>query len=97
MKEYQMVRLEGENLLKQSGIPSSFIRPWYVLGPGHWWPVLLLPVYKLLSFLPATKELATQQGLVTLKQMIHTLLYAVQNSPAEKITIYTVPDIKKIL
>ncbi len=97
MKEYQLVRLAGENLLKQSGLTSSFIRPWYVLGPGHWWPVLLIPFYKLLSFWPATKEIVTQQGLVTLKQMVHTLLFAVRNPPAEKLTIYTVPDIKKIL
>jgi nucleoside-diphosphate-sugar epimerase len=43
MKDFQEVRAEGERLLLQTGLKTSFIRPWYVLGPGHWWPVLLKP------------------------------------------------------
>ena len=45
MKAYVAVRTEGERLLRESGIPSTFIRPWYVLGPGHRWPYLILPLY----------------------------------------------------
>src|ERR1051326_1734758 len=33
MRDYVAVRAEGERLLRESGIPSTFIRPWYVLGP----------------------------------------------------------------
>ncbi len=43
MKDYQLVRFMGEKLVKGTGIPCSFVRPWYVLGPGSWWPVMLLP------------------------------------------------------
>ena len=47
MKEYQAVRAEGERMIIESGIPASFVRPWYVLGPGRRWPVLLKPFYAL--------------------------------------------------
>jgi len=36
MKDFQEMRAEGERLLLQTGLKTSFIRPWYVLGPGHW-------------------------------------------------------------
>ena len=47
MKEYQSVRAEGERMVTESGIPATFVRPWYVLGPGRSWPVLLKPFYAL--------------------------------------------------
>ena len=34
MRAYVDVRAEGERLLRESGIPATFVRPWYVLGPG---------------------------------------------------------------
>lgn len=80
MKEYQQVRAEAELLLARSGMPCSFIRPWYVLGPGHWWPVLLLPFYYLFSLIPSYQEKMRQQGLVTLHQMIQTLLFAIKKA-----------------
>src|SRR5271169_4725202 len=47
MKAYQAVRAEGERMVLESGIPASFVRPWYVLGPGRSWPVILKPFYSL--------------------------------------------------
>jgi hypothetical protein len=35
---------------------ATILRPWYVLGPGHQWPYLLLPMYKLMELLPSTRE-----------------------------------------
>ena len=96
MKEYQMVRAEGERLLEKSGMPCSFIRPWYVLGPGHWWPIILIPFYAIFSFIPAFKEKLQQQGLVTIQQMIDTLIFAIKNKPTGQPQIYQVPDIKNI-
>lgn len=96
MKDYQQVRAEGESILTQSGIPSSFIRPWYVLGPGHWWPIVLVPFYELFSLFPAYKEKTTEQGLVTIHQIIETLLFAIRNPAPGKIAVYTVPDIKNV-
>ena len=95
MKEYKEVRAKGELLLQQTGARCSFIRPWYVLGPGHWWPVLLLPFYAIGRLFPATREQSRQQGLVTIQQMINTLVYAVNHPPDTDVKVYDVPDIKK--
>lgn len=95
MKDYQVVRLMGEKLVKGTGIPCSFVRPWYVLGPGHWWPATLLPFYWLAGLFPRSREIARQQGLVTIDQMIATLVYATRNTPISSM-VYTVPEIRHI-
>ncbi len=95
MRDYQLVRAEGETLLKESGIISTFIRPWYVLGPGHRWPVLLMPLYGIAKLFPSAREKAEKHGLVTINQMIETLVYSVQNPPAAN-DVYEVEDIKTI-
>ena len=94
MKEYREVRAAGEALLRSTGARCSFIRPWYVLGPGHWWPVLFLPLYALAQLIPATREQSRQLGLVTIKQMIRTLYFAINHPPENDVSIYNVPDIK---
>jgi hypothetical protein len=38
MRAYIAARTEGEALVRASGIPATILRPWYVLGPGHYWP-----------------------------------------------------------
>lgn len=38
MRAYIQVRCECEQLLVDSGMNATVLRPWYVLGPGHWWP-----------------------------------------------------------
>src|SRR3989440_9627462 len=38
MKEFIAVRSAGEGMIRESGVPATFVRPWYVLGPGHRWP-----------------------------------------------------------
>ncbi|MCS3801280.1 SDR family oxidoreductase [Niastella sp. OAS944] len=94
MKDYRSVRAKGEALLQATGAQCSFIRPWYVLGPGHWWPILLTPLYALARLLPITREQSRQQGLVTIKQMTGTLHYAITHPPENGVRIYNVPDIK---
>jgi uncharacterized protein YbjT (DUF2867 family) len=37
MKAYVEARAEGEVAIRAAGIPATFLRPWYVLGPGHRW------------------------------------------------------------
>jgi uncharacterized protein YbjT (DUF2867 family) len=93
MKDYLAVRAEGEALLRASGLNATFLRPWYVLGPGHRWPQLLIPVYWLMERLPSTRESARRLGLVTLDQMLATLVGAVEN-PAVGIRIVDVPQIR---
>lgn len=55
MKEYIAVRAEGEALLRASGMNATILRPWYVLGPGHRWPYILVPAYWILGILPPTR------------------------------------------
>ena len=69
MKSYVAVRAECEAALVSSGLKSTILRPWYVLGPGHRWPHLLLPFYWLLEKIPRTREGARRLGLVTLDQL----------------------------
>lgn len=49
MQAYVAVREEGERLVRDSGLPATFIRPFYVLGPGHWWPYFVLPLFWLFA------------------------------------------------
>ncbi|HEX6432297.1 MAG TPA: NAD-dependent epimerase/dehydratase family protein [Niastella sp.] len=94
MKEYREIRAAGEALLSTTGAQCSFIRPWYVLGPGHWWPLMLMPFYALARLIPAAREQSRQQGLVTINQMIRTLYFALHHPPENGIHFYNVPEIK---
>lgn len=94
MKEYQAVRAEGERMIIESGIPASFVRPWYVLGPGRSWPVILKPFYAMARMFPSTREGANRLALVTLEQMTQTLAWAVEN-PAQRLQVFEPPQIKQ--
>jgi uncharacterized protein YbjT (DUF2867 family) len=93
MKAYQAVRAEGEAFIRASGLDATFLRPWYVLGPAHRWPYLLLPVYALLGCIPATRASAQRLGLVTLAQMTGALVRAVEQ-PASGVRLVEVPGIR---
>lgn len=93
MKAYQKVRAEVEAVLKESGVPATVLRPWYVLGPGHRWPYLLKPFYYICERLPSTRETARRLGFVTHAQMTAALLRAVEE-PAPDFRLLTVPDIR---
>lgn len=93
MKAYWEARAEGESLLLATGLPATILRPWYVLGPGHRWPYVLLPLYAIAELLPATREGARRLGLVTRAQMTAALAAAVENPP-EEVRVVTVPEIR---
>jgi uncharacterized protein YbjT (DUF2867 family) len=93
MHEYIAVRSEAEEAIRAAGLNATILRPWYVLGPGRRWPLLLLPAYWLMGALPATRESAHRLGLVTLPQMIATMADAVEK-PAPGIRIVDVPGIR---
>ena len=40
MHAYIEVRSRCEDKLRQSGLNATILRPWYVLGPGHYWLTL---------------------------------------------------------
>ena len=92
MQAYVAARAEGERLIRASGIAASFLRPWYVLGPGHHWPLLLLPAYRLFEHLPPTREAARRFGLIDIEQMVRALVRAVENPPTG-VRIWGVPEI----
>jgi uncharacterized protein YbjT (DUF2867 family) len=95
MHAYVLVREQGEALVGATGIPATILRPWYVLGPGHYWPYLLAPLYALGRLFPATRDQATRLGLVTLRQMVTALTVAVENSPSAGVRIVDVPAIRQ--
>jgi uncharacterized protein YbjT (DUF2867 family) len=79
MHAYIAVRQRGEALVRELHIPATILRPWYVLGPGHWWPYALVPIYALLRRLPATAAGARRLELVTHTQMVAALVHAVEH------------------
>ena len=93
MKTYIDVRAQCEDTLRKSKLNATILRPWYVLGPGHRWPYVLLPLYWLAERFPMTKDGARRLGLVTLPQMIAALVAAVDHVP-EGIRVVEVPAIR---
>jgi uncharacterized protein YbjT (DUF2867 family) len=93
MKAYIRVRMECEEILRSSGLLTTILRPWYVLGPGHRWPILLKPFYAMADAMG--NEGARRLGLVTLDQMVAALAWAVENPPASP-RVLDVPAIRRI-
>jgi uncharacterized protein YbjT (DUF2867 family) len=93
MHAYASARIRAEQIIRGSGMSATVVRPWYVLGPGHRWPYILVPFYWVMRLLPPTREAATRLGLVTLEQMIAALVHAVED-PADGIRIIDVPAIR---
>ena len=81
MQAYVDVRAEGERFLRESGIPSTFVRPWYVLGPGHWWPYAILPLYWIWGAFPAHRDTARRLYPVKLAQVVRAIADAVEHPP----------------
>jgi nucleoside-diphosphate-sugar epimerase len=95
MEAFIAVRAEGEALIRASGMKATFVRPWYVLGPGHWWPCAFLPFYWVAELLPATRAGARRLGLISISQMLKALVWAVENPP-DSVQILDVPKIREL-
>jgi uncharacterized protein YbjT (DUF2867 family) len=93
MLEYQAARADGERLIRESGMAATFVRPWYVLGPGRRWPYALIPLYAIARLFPATRDGAQRLALVTLQQITAALAWAVEN-PAEQIQTIEPPQMR---
>lgn len=96
MQAYIAVRREGERLLKQTRVPVTVLRPWYVLGPGHWWPIVLIPIYKLFEMIPTARDTAQRLGLVTHRQMVAALAAAVTASTPSPFRVLDVTAIRAV-
>jgi uncharacterized protein YbjT (DUF2867 family) len=95
MRAYVATRARAEAIIRDSGLSATLLRPWYVVGPGHWWPVMLLPGYWIGELLPGTREAARRLGLVTLRQMLNALVHAVEQ-PVAGLRVLEVPHIRHI-
>ncbi|MDX2154480.1 MAG: NAD(P)H-binding protein [Bryobacteraceae bacterium] len=83
MKAYIRVRQECEEILRESGIPATILRPWYVLGPGRRWPELLKPIYALLESMKSTRETALRLAMVEIEEMVTALVLASEHPAVE--------------
>lgn len=84
---------ECEAAIASAQLNATVLRPWYVLGPEHRWPYVLLPLYKIAELVPSTCDGAQRLGLVTLEQMLSALTCAVEN-PVSGIHVTEVPEIR---
>lgn len=94
MHAYVGVRARAEEMLRASRLPFTALRPWYVIGPGHRWPLLLIPLYWLGEHLPAHRDTARRLGLVTLRQMVAALVQAIESPPTSS-RVVEVPEIRR--
>jgi len=95
MRAFIAVRRQGEELVVATGIPATILRPWYILGPGHRWPYLLLPMYAACRLFPSTRAGADRLGLVSLRSMVAALVHAVESPPSSGLRVMNVPDIRR--
>ncbi len=95
MREYVSARATAERAIASAGLTATVLRPWYVLGPGHRWPVVLVPMYAVASLVPSLRDGARRMGLVTLSQMVQALVRAVEAPPSTgTIEVVDVPGIR---
>jgi uncharacterized protein YbjT (DUF2867 family) len=95
MKAYVAVRAACEARIRASGLSATILRPWYVLGPGHRWPLALRPLYWAAERFPPTAAGARRLGLVTLDEMLAALAWAVEHAP-EGVRVLEVPELRRL-
>lgn len=95
MHAYIAARSACEEAIQAAGLPTTILRPWYVLGPGHQWPQVLRPFYWLAERTPRTAETSRRLGLLTIGQMTRALVYAVEY-PEGGSEILEVPRIRAV-
>ena len=93
MKAYTAVRARCEAAIRASGLDATFLRPWYVIGPGHRWPIVLAPIYGLLGALPATHASAERLALVALDDLVEALVHAVE-TPITGVKVIDAPAMR---
>ena len=95
MRDYIAVRSKCEAAIAAAGLVATILRPWYILGPGHWWPLALQPVYRLMEQFPGTRAAALRLGLVTIHEMLMTMLWAIEQPPSGS-RVIEVPEIRRL-
>lgn len=95
MRDYFAVRTGCEAAILQAGLIATIFRPWYILGPGHWWPLALQPIYCLLERIPGTREAARRLGLVTISDMLTAMAWSIEHPPGAT-RVVEVPEIRRL-
>lgn len=94
MRAYVRVRMQCEEIIAESGLNATILRPWYVLGPGHQCAHALRPFYWFAEQVDATRDTAQRLGLVTIDQMTATLVRCVLSTPPSGLRVVPVPEIR---
>lgn len=95
MQAYIDARAACEQAIAESGLNATILRPWYVLGPGHRWPYVLLPFYKLAKIFPKTRASAQRLGLVKVSEVVNALVHVAGDS-ARGMRVLETPDIRRL-
>lgn len=95
MKAYIDARAKCEQAIAESGLNATILRPWYVLGPGHRWPYVLVPFYKFAEIIPQTRAGALRLGLVKVREVVNTLVHSTDNPIRGKRVLETA-DIRRL-
>ena len=94
MRDYVAVRAEGERMIRDAGMDATFVRPWYVLGPGHRWPYVILPLYWFWALNPKSRETARRLYPVKLRSVIRAIADAV-DAPPRGVRIIEAPEMRR--
>jgi uncharacterized protein YbjT (DUF2867 family) len=95
MQSYIDVRKQGEQAIARAGLTATVLRPWYVLGPRHRWPVVLVPFYALGKRVPRLRDSFMRLDLIPLDTFVQATVWAVENPPAARqIRVLDAPAIK---
>lgn len=94
MRDYVAVRAEGERLIRDTGIDATFVRPWYVLGPGHRWPTFILPLYWLWGLNPKSRDTARRLYPVKLRSVVRAIADAVDRPP-RGVRVIEAPELRR--
>ncbi len=95
MQAYVEVRAKGERMIRESGMRATFVRPWYVLGPGHRWPYFILPLYWLWALLPKSRDTARRLYPVKLANVVRAIAGAVDAPPPAAVRIIEAPEMRR--
>jgi hypothetical protein len=81
------------NALEPGTFADKIHPAWYVLGPGHRSPYLLVPFHALAALLPPLRETSLRLGLVTIGQMVSARVASIECGP-QGVRILDVPAIR---
>jgi uncharacterized protein YbjT (DUF2867 family) len=94
MQEYTNVRKQGEAYIQSKHLVCTFIRPWYVIGPGHYWPLLLMPAYGIAQLRPQWKQKTKGMELLNINLLLRTLVKAIEAPPPRQ-RLFEISHMKK--